>query len=250
MHMAKAPSLSEVENPFPTTNKALSLNEIADPFPERTTTLDVKIKSELAKLRKKCQHPLSKRLPENPATNKSDYTAYLNEYGSSRHPSKEDKTDLLKTGNVNIGWKLHLNVKPENVVEVSKYLVDNGYRHKYLSGGDIEEGKVFTVYVGSREKTEEVSATLSKDLRNKLTKPKDKNEIEFARGVVGRFSSGLGYGEFKKYGTLGMDTLKSAMGDIIKFIQNPNKSETIREIEFKSYQRLEELYGHYFTGKR
>ena len=231
------------------------LSEIEVPSVPAVSTLEGLVAFDLNTLRERAKHPLSAGLPINSATNPSDkalYTNVLPEYGASTHQSSEDKTEFLDDKNPNLGWKLHLNVSPKNVIEVSRYLVENGYDHKYLSGGEHDDGKIFTIYIGSRQKTEELASKLSNDLRPHLAKPVHHNEIEFATGVIGRFCAAFRGGEFRKYGTSGMDTLRSAFDEHIGVLMMPPSrakyKETLRELERKSFKRLNELYDTYFIG--
>lgn len=93
-------------------------------------------KNSLAAFQRRTGYPESQKLPENPYSKMDEKVAYekynkiLPEYGNW-------KAENIKIGdfkNPNIGWKMHLNVTPENVVEVSTYLRKEGYCHKYLSG--------------------------------------------------------------------------------------------------------------------
>tara|TARA_A100001015_G_scaffold209665_1_gene234800 strand:- start:132 stop:761 length:630 start_codon:yes stop_codon:yes gene_type:complete len=62
-----------------------------------------------------------------------------------------DDAKITRGFNVNTGWKVHLTPHPEHVMELSTYLKENGYYHKYLSGGFPSDGKAFTVYLGSSQ---------------------------------------------------------------------------------------------------
>ena len=66
-----------------------------------------------------------------------------------RHPlSGQPKPVVGNYLNLKCGWKIHLNVKPRNHKIVYYWLLQNcPYGWKYLAGG--EDGKVFTIYVGS-----------------------------------------------------------------------------------------------------
>lgn len=167
----------------------------------------------------------------------------------------EIKNDFVEAEDPNIGWKFHLNVKPENVDFVSDYLIKNGYDHKYLSGGEIEEGKIFTMYVGSYNMAKRLAQGLSHDLYIYLCKPGENQEVEFAAGVVGRFvASKYLKNNFNKYGTCGFslkeDDLKQ-LHRLIFFHKNKpdleeKKKKFIQDAEEKAYKELQEIYGDYF----
>ena len=99
----------------------------------------------LREFRLRTQHPLSSGMPHDPNLEASytPYQAYLDAYiHAGDDTAEEKKWDFEK--DPNIGWKLHLNVSPKHVVHVSQYLKAQGYNHKFLSGGDPENGKIFT----------------------------------------------------------------------------------------------------------
>jgi hypothetical protein len=151
------------------------------------------------------------------------YTSQLAEYddGPSEvddynlsHP-KDKKINFIENDNCNIGWKLHINVQPENVRAVSAYLKANGYRHKFLHGGEVADGKIFTIYIGDYNLVRSLSNRISTDLRSCLCKPTVKNEIELAPGVVGRFVGPRHIkNEFHSYGSAGFSWMKSFQREI------------------------------------
>jgi hypothetical protein len=165
------------------------------------------------------------------------------------------KFDFINPSDSNIGWKLHLNVSPDNVKAISEYLIDNGYDHKYLSGGDPEDGKIFTIYVGSFALTQNYSDNISKDLQSYLAKPKENGEIEFAAGVVGRFKGDQK--DFTAYGTSGLtyiaDDLRRYHNTRVQYIKDGKitESEKITQtMELNAYKKLAENYGTYFFDEK
>jgi hypothetical protein len=227
-------------------------------------TIDTIIESSF---REKTQHRKSYKLTKNPYNETKDYNdkkTRINEYKiqwsqiekyNTAHPNLK-KSDLIDPKDPNIGWKIHLNVKPENAKEVARYLKQNGYVHKYLSGGEIENGKIFTIYIGSLNLVQKLSKTLSQDLEYLLTKPKDKGEIEFEAGIIGRFVVESGT-EFHKYGSVGFSLLKEDWDKItnLRFqnlIPEELKKERIKLIknaEIKAFLKLRKQYGDYFFRK-
>lgn len=201
--------------------------------------------AELEVLHQKTKHPLSQKLPVFESQDHELWTSIMEEYSDSKYDIDPSRFDFLIKDKCNTGWKLHLNVLPQNVREVSEFLIHKMYWHKYLFGGEADMGKIFTIYVGSRAKTEEVALHLTKELRAFLARPIDHNEIEFTEGVIGRFC--VNRSEFKKYGTAGMDTLRSAFGSAIEALKY--SPEKWKQIELATYRRIKELFGEYFTGK-
>lgn len=233
-------------------------------------------------LLKGSEYPLSQNLPTNKFNGDYDdpeYEKYLKDYGSSsikekineynkKNPGKI-KTDFKyyyqdptkpKELNPNIGWKLHLNIGPENVKNVSKYLIDNGYDHKYLHGGRITNGKIFTIYIGSHKLTRELAQQISRDLKSCLCRPIDQKETEFALGVSARFVNPKGEG-FYQYGfSGGMQTIEDDqkkftelqlkhIGKKISDEEFKNQFKTLQKKScFNSYKKLKQIYGEYFTG--
>ncbi len=152
---------------------------------------------------------LGKTRPEDLAVYNS-YLAVLDEYQwpAKVHsiPYEELKGDFylakredgsLKI-DVNTGWKCHLDVSPENCVAVSNWLLANGYIHKFLSGGEPEDGKVFTVYLGSnasakvaiKDISDNITFLLSENRKVAAAKTSQPSgEIRLAPKIYGRFRS-------------------------------------------------------------
>ena len=158
--------------------------------------------------RPRLKHPASAQLPGNPDKGSAEgYEKILAEYSQSRREDVETlnqaspESGKVDFEDVNIGWKFHLNVSIENVVAVSEYLIREGYIHKYLTGGESQYGKVFTVYIGSHALAKKLAQKISQDLKDKLAKPDVGNEVEFETGVVGRFVAKVP--GFNNYGTAG-----------------------------------------------
>ncbi len=168
------------------------------------------------------EHPRSQNLKINPYSEDEDSGSALYKsleiepYGyNGSNPELQSHID----NNLNIGWKLHLNVLPEDVMVVSSFLKKLNVSHKYFRGGNTPDGKVFTVYIGSYEKTKEVSKLLSDNIRDLLCKPMDHAEIEFNAGVVGRFCGPKV--EYRQYGSIGL----SYLGKL--FYRNQNNVERL-----------------------
>src|SRR5690606_10673176 len=148
--------------------------------------------------RPRLTHDLSKDLPEDRFGKNEDTLEY--EKHVKAHSASADsilsysennpdnvRFNFINKGDANVGWKFHLNCEPSSSENISKFLADNGYYYKYLSGGEPEDGKIFTVYIGSHELAEKLAKEISDGVLSELAKPVDHSEIEFAPGVVGRF---------------------------------------------------------------
>jgi hypothetical protein len=109
------------------------------------------------------------------------YLARLPEYSQEGNPEKHDYT------NANQGWKLHLNVSPENVVAVSAYLKSTGFSHKFISGANIDRGKIFTVYIGSKSLTEKFIKEIQDEAGHLLEDPKALGDILVSPKIAARF---------------------------------------------------------------
>lgn len=172
---------------------------------------------------------------------------------SREHP-EEAKFNFAINNNGNVGWKVHLNVTPENAPQVAEYLKQNGYDHKFLMGGGAEEGKVFTIYFGAKSMMDKWSPQLSRDLGTVLCKPLVNDEVEVSPGVVARFTSlqegNKQFGEeFLQYGAFGMSARKKFMQEQAKKgIYDPNNPSIEEDVAKDAFQHLSEMYGSYFTG--
>lgn len=229
--------------------------------------LSEKEKGNLKVLVKGSNFELSKDLPCNklckiaedkPAEIFKDYNAIMPEYWDDKHQTKPEMYDYLKP---NIGWKLHLNIRPENIKTVSDYLVVEGYCHKYLHGGEIDNGKIFTIYIGSYKLAIKYSQKISQDLLGYLCKPVDKRETEFAAGVAARFCADRT--KFAQYGSIGgLPYTKEDFQKVLtianhqRFSHNYNERQSMidknkmqrihAESSENSYHQLNKIYGKYF----
>lgn len=138
----------------------------------------------------------------------------------------------------NIHWKFHLNVSPDNVKKVSKFLKKEGFCHKYLMGGEIESGKVFTVYTGSKKTTEKAVKLITDNVGDLLDEPKAEGESLFAPKIVGRFE-GNGNEFAVKVCKNGICILWNRLHVF------PEIKITDEDVQ-KSRNRLKQLYGDYF----
>lgn len=193
------------------------------------------------------------------------YEQHLPEYNhsGSSAPISPDKIDYLENDKQDSGHKLHLNVAAQDVAAVAEYLKRQGYRHKYLSGGEISDGKVFTVYIGSKDLTDKLAQEISRDLAPHLKRPVFSDEVEYAPNVVGRFDGGT-LRDFEKYGhgIRGINMLRSDVELVVNRMLTNNfdhKRTSKDDLDtaipggflgaFKrSFERLAKDYGPFFYG--
>jgi len=164
------------------------------------------------------------------------YLSELDEYVESGNGKwKDHHKDGVKGG-----WKFHLNVEPHNVIEVSKFLKDKGFNHKYLSGGEVDSGKIFTVSTGSKKMTERSVRLISDNVGNLLAEPKARGEALFAPNITGRFE-GSGDKFHNKACKDGIVIAREKM----KFFDEPKFDD--EDVEY-SRKELLDIYGRYFGG--
>ena len=218
-------------------------------------SLDERVAKTLAFLREAAKHNGSQGLPINPASlyakkgkaaAETAYYWYNRALGEYEFPSRRANPARFDYGdNPNHGWKTHLNVTIENAVAVADYLQSDGYRHKFLMGGDIGDGKIFTLYLGSFEKAQAEAERISNELEGRLAKPVDHGEIELAPGVVGRFRTER-FG-FNPYGTSGLSTLTTHINPYLMMNgTEEEKANYLARAEEASCGQLIKLFGDYF----
>ena len=109
-----------------------------------------------------------------------------------------------------IGWKMHLYVKPQNYMFVDLWLQFNcthGWKH--LGGGD-DQQKSFTIYTGSWNNTAKLARSLKDELDDKPLEPAQLNfwtELTLLGKISARFNSLLDYRGtqiFERYGYIGI----------------------------------------------
>lgn len=172
-----------------------------------------------------------------------EYTQQLEEYLFESN----DRDKTFVNGDPNEGYKFHLNVTPENVRTVSAYLKLLGVEHKFLSGGEIESGKIFTVYTGSKGNTEKVVKQIADNLSvAQLLEPMPDNpadmvkhapngEVPYAPNIYGRF-----VGRKDKY-----RTKVSRLG--IAILQNTEQLSLDESVKITNQTLLQD-YGEYYGG--
>lgn len=121
---------------------------------------------------------------ENEGFTLKDYTGKLD--GGYMYTGSADKFKYIDRYN---GWKIHLNVVPDNVEKVSEFLKKGSFTHKYLKGGEISAGKIFTVYFGPKSLTEEGVKEISDGIGDLLETPKASGEAPAAPKIVARFET-------------------------------------------------------------
>ncbi len=189
------------------------------------------------------------------------YERFLVAYDNSNGkllPLSPEKFDYRKEYD-EAGHKFHLNVAAKDVVAVAEYLKRQGYRHKYLSGGEITDGKVFTIYIGSKDLANKWAAVLSRDLVAYLKRPVFQDEVEYAPNIIGRFDGGIAR-DFYKYGQglRGINILREDFDSLMKSWR-ANSNQTAAELAQslpggypgafrRSFDRLSQDYGSFFYG--
>ncbi len=154
------------------------------------------------------------------------YREALEEYEQSGEPGKDD-SQIFQSGQA--GYKFHLNVAPEDVRAVSQFLIGHGYHHKYLDGSEVESGKIFTVYTGSKRNTEMIVQEISDGIEQLLLPPTAAGEAAYAPRIVGRFVGGAQL--FRKKRCVNGMTLLNWSNDV----------EAAK-------RKAQEEYGDYFGG--
>ena len=206
------------------------------------------------------QHDLTKEFSIEAKKGMIDYKGNGEyEFFPSGESNTEDKRFDLRYTDTNIGWKFHLNVKPENVDKVSRFLIIEGVKHKFLHGGTTSDGKIYTVYIGSFSLARKMAKFIRDNIGQYLETPLASEEIEFEKGIVGRFNGFMGIrnpngsypdNPFLQYGDIGINFLRSEIVSLPKnkgwgiyLRDNPKAAEHVWE---KSFQALIEWYGDYF----
>ncbi len=196
---------------------------------------------------------LSTSLPQNPGHPEEEYKKALAPYGHDGEQYAKSNPESAKcdypSGDEATGWKIHLDVEPQDAQRVSEYLKQNNYTHKYLSGGDESEGKAFTVFFGSRKMIMKWANRLSQDLGTSLRQPKASGEIELAPGIAGRFVAGYpdAKNEFGHNGEYGLVFRKQYVRDKGNW-KNIKTREDKVAVYTDAYRTLAQKYGKYFHG--
>ena len=114
--------------------------------------------------------------------------AFLGKITGFRNSNTTNHRNYNKLG----GWKLHLNVRPENYQVVDRWLLENfDYVWKLGAGG--EENTMFTIYVGGRDDVVELASLMnmpiSKGGINESLEDQGEHDVEeiFHPKIMGRF---------------------------------------------------------------
>jgi len=181
-----------------------------------------------------------------PKNTHEEYLQFLEPY---KQMLQSDKTEFLD-GHTSPGHKIHLNVAPENVQYVSQYLKHNQYAHKYLSGGEAEDGTIFTIYLGSLSKANQWCGILANELKQLLQRPLRNDEIEYAPNISGRFvGNRKEFTQYPKAGTRGLSSLATLVKNDIWIKRTPEELlKHSMDVFNKSYDQLADQYATYFYG--
>ncbi len=172
------------------------------------------------------------------------WTEKLKSYGRFDLGKKGETTEFLDEKNIAVGHKLHLNVAIKDVQKVSDYLTDNNICHKCMNGGDIEDGKIFTIFVGSKNMADKIAKQISLDIGALLCKPIAKDEIEYAENVSGRFVGSKK--RFSQYGH-GLRGIPMLVTDGESIILGGKVD--LNDGFDRAYEALANTYGKYFYGE-
>lgn len=155
-------------------------------------------------------------------------------------------------------WKIHLYVIPKNQKDVYYWLFEHcTYGWKYLSGG--EEGKTFTIYIGSWDECERFANILIQALGNKVSNPHGdilSTDLQVYQKIWGRFHAY--FKEFSQYGSHGLQYLWSDTSSImassvrIKRLKQGRFELDLMEAQAlkTSYNLLNQSYGAHFRGTK
>ncbi len=189
--------------------------------------------------------------PTNPLLNRPDaqrqYERTLRGYRSDEADRRWSRYAV--PDNADIGHKLHLNALPRDVHLIAATLQELGLPHKYLSGGDARQGKIFTLYPGAYGHAQRMAGFLSERLDGLLCRPACFSEAEYAPNVSGRFTErGL---RFHKDGEQVLRGLPLLFTDL-ETLEDPSgfvPSATWKTAAFeRSFRILADTYGPYFYG--
>lgn len=175
-----------------------------------------------------------------------EYQRFAKEYD---HPSQRYQSIFWKestTGKPNprIGWKIHLNVSPENALKVIKFLIENDLEHKYLSGADLNDGKIFTVYLGPKSNLLTWATTLNKELGSMLLPVKSQSDIPILNNITGRF-----VGEKSIYNTKSSLRGITLLEEWKSMLDQVNDKQELQKRGFEATDAdLLRRYGKYYGG--
>lgn len=178
--------------------------------------------------------------------------------GQVRYPSDE----FMERG----GWKLHLNVSKVNAQKVHEWLWKTGVGYKYgRSSG--QNGKDFTIYVGSRRDANEIADRLASEIADLISPPtsdtlRDDIPLTETSGsvVVGRFDTnrqrvGERQVDFNQYGGNGVPFMDRDYNEIagISVWGSEEEKESlpakIQQATERANAILVKAFGDYFTGE-
>lgn len=152
---------------------------------------------------------------------------------------------INKTGG---GWKLHLNVAPENKVAVDEALKAMGVMYKMDRA--VDPYKDFTVYLGSRDSANAMADKLNGELGDLLLPHRADVIVEdmpFNAKVIGRFDIGKADSRFHQYGDNGVPAFIDDVRNMIGTTPAEH-AEAFKKSAERAKKTLTRDYGEYFTG--
>ena len=145
------------------------------------------------------------------------------------------------------GWKLHLTVNPENIAAATESLRNLGVLFKHESGGTHEEGKDFTIYIGSKAKAARIAGEISKGMADLLAEPQGdvlKDDTPMASRVMGRFDVGDPYHQY-----VTREGLPATL-DIVSEAYKPGRPWTLDEKQWeRSHKKVKSEFGTFAMGE-
>jgi hypothetical protein len=163
------------------------------------------------------------------------------------------------------GWKIHIPADPDNYDEINDYLTNQGYKYKNLQGGTHNDGKDFTVYIGSRTDVENAAKQIESDIGNLIAAPPKGGDVtetdeafgklwirfEVIRGPRKRSLTDTMLPEFHQYGPGGISLLQD---DVIQrsmdsMTGNPWTQAQVDEAIERAKARAYEIYGDDFMPR-
>lgn len=189
---------------------------------------------------------------------RQDYLQVYPAYDELEHKFKPERCDI-KPGAY---WKADLNIEPGDVITVSLYLRDKGYRHDYLQGSPEQ---TFSVYFGSKDMADHGIKRLERDLGKYLKKPRfadGKYTLgqELGTNISGEFRvhrsaaplKGYKEADIPGYGFAGIPVVGPYTERNCKpgFFQKPDKEQkflALRDVR-TGFRKMTELFGTYFHG--
>ncbi len=188
---------------------------------------------------------------------KIDYKReYLERFDKAQRGAEARGLKYKHPGKVGLGWKIHLNLsddpKDPLTESVARFTTDERYAYKVGQGGEQEEGKGMTIYIGDRDTLNEFAQKLDKAFGNQLRPAMGQvmhDDMQIEGNVWARFEVGglvTPQGELHQYGYHGISFL---VKDYSRVLDNwRNDTITWDEGYARANEVLEAEFGAFYTG--